>query len=308
MILFETCYNEIFNLTIYHLLKSESKKGIDNIIEEITPKYLRREQFNKCVATFTKFVEWMNDDYYHHLVPLTKVLLYQFLNRSCMQSALVDLKKNKFFQSKLKIVTANYILKEEDINKNLYDVKWYINNLFVDKYIIDIISLEDPKELKIYLKNKSIDISVYSEILPLEIQKSLKKDIYLYQNVKELINFIQEKINFGNLTQLFWFDNLPKSESKIQEVLVCLFNAYFHSTDIDINRETLIGNGKIDFKFYRHYDDKVLIEIKKANRNNLELGYEKQLLEYMNACKFNYGYLDLCQVFRHIFSNNSYRI
>ena len=80
------------------------------------------------------------------------------------------------------------------------------------------------------------------------------------------------------------------SELEIQEVLICLFNAYFYKIDIDINRETVIGNGKIDFKFYRHQDEMILFEIKKASNKNLKFGYEEQLTDYMKACRCQYAY------------------
>ena len=40
MILFETKYNKVFNLTINYLLKKEKTKDIGDIIETIAPKHL----------------------------------------------------------------------------------------------------------------------------------------------------------------------------------------------------------------------------------------------------------------------------
>lgn len=290
MILFETKYNKVFNLTINYLLKKEKTKDIGDIIETIAPKHLRREQFTKCVNTFSKFIEWTEDKYYHHLDNLSKVLLYKYLTKEGIQETLNNLKKNKNYQLKLKTVIEEYIIDKEVISKNMYNINWYINNLFIDKHIITISNYKTQEELKKYIK-KFPDISInYWDILPLKIQKNLNCDINLYQSINILLDFIQENINYGSLTNLFWNNENSKNEKEIQEVLICLFNAYFYNNDIDINRETIIGSGKIDFKFYKYQDEKIIFEIKKANNQNLKFGYEKQLIDYMDSCNCHHAY------------------
>ena len=172
----------------------------------------------------------------------------------------------------------------------MYNINWYINNLFIDKHIITISNYKNQEELKKYIK-KFPDISInYWDILPLKIQETLNCDINLYQSINILLDFIQENINYGSLTNLFWNNENPKNEKEIQEVLICLFNAYFYNNDIDINRETIIGSGKIDFKFYKYQDEKIIFEIKKANNQNLKFGYEKQLIDYMDSCNCHHAY------------------
>ena len=290
MILFETKYNKVFNLTINYLLKKEKTKDIGDIIEEIAPKYLRREQFKKCVDTFSKFIEWTEDKYYHHLDNLSKVLLYKYLTKEGIQETLNNLKKTKNYQLKLKTVMDEYIIDKKIISKNIYNINWYINNLFIDKHIITIANYKNEDELKKYIKNFSDISSNYWDILPLKIKETLNCDINLYQSIALLLDFIKENINYGSLNYLFWNNENPKNEKEIQEVLICLFNAYFYNNDIDINRETIIGSGKIDFKFYRYQDEKIIFEIKKANNKNLKFGYEKQLIDYMYSCNCHHAY------------------
>ena len=62
---------------------------------------------------------------------------------------------------------------------------------------------------------------------------------------------MQEQIDKGDLANLFWVNESPASEREIQETLQCFIDAYFYKEEIDINRESQYGNGKIDFKFYK---------------------------------------------------------
>ena len=74
-------------------------------------------------------------------------------------------------------------------------------------------------------------------------------------------------------------------------------DAYFYNQEIDITREALLGNGQVDFKLYQNNkeDEKILIEIKKANNPKLKKGYEKQLTDYMLSSKYkNAFYLIAC--------------
>lgn len=89
----------------------------------------------------------------------------------------------------------------------------------------------------------------------------------------------------------------PVNEEKIQIILENLMDAYFYNQEIDITREALLGTGQVDFKLYRNYceDEKILIEIKKANNPHLKQEYEKQLTEYMLSSKYkNSFYLIAC--------------
>ena len=66
---------------------------------------------------------------------------------------------------------------------------------------------------------------------------------------------------------------------------------------IEITREALVGNGRVDFKLYKadHEDEKVLIEIKRGSSSYLRKGYEKQLTDYMLSTNYkNAFYLIAC--------------
>lgn len=58
MIIFYTRHQEFFNYIIHSFLETEVFNGetdVGDIIEEILPKYLYREQYRKCAKTLEQF-------------------------------------------------------------------------------------------------------------------------------------------------------------------------------------------------------------------------------------------------------------
>jgi hypothetical protein len=70
VILFATNHQGAYNCMLHHFLKVEVFNGeidVGDIIEEILPKYLYREQYHKCVKTFEELYYWTGDKFYHEL-------------------------------------------------------------------------------------------------------------------------------------------------------------------------------------------------------------------------------------------------
>lgn len=112
-----------------------------------------------------------------------------------------------------------------------------------------------------------------------------------------MLGFIENRIKYGNLYKLFWENDHPVKEERIQLVLENIMDSYFYNQDVEISREVLLGTGKVDFKLYKnnHEDEKILIEIKRANSSYLKKGYEKQLTSYMLSAQYkNAFYLIAC--------------
>lgn len=82
-------------------------------------------------------------------------------------------------------------------------------------------------------------------------------------------------------------------------------DAYFVGKEVDISREVLVKNGQVDFKLFRsnQKDEKILIEVKKANSSYLKAGYENQLCDYIrySGCR-NAFYLIIC------FTDNEFKL
>ena len=151
-----------------------------------------------------------------------------------------------------------------------------------------------------------INLDYYFEILPIDIQKQYKsKHITLTGEVSELFSYMQQRINSGSLAELFWEQGKPVAEKKIHIIIENIMHAYFIGKEVDISREVLIKNGRVDFKLFRsnRKDEKILIEVKKASSSYLKAGYERQLCDYIeySECK-NAFYLIVC------FTDNDYKI
>lgn len=116
---------------------------------------------------------------------------------------------------------------------------------------------------------------------------------------------MQQRINSGSLSEVFWENDNPVNEKKIHVILENLMDAYFIGKGVDISREVLIKNGQVDFKLFRsdNKEEKILIEVKKASSSYLKAGYENQLCDYIrySGCK-NAFYLIIC------FTDKEYKI
>lgn len=294
MILFETKYIEIKNIAIHYLLKYSFNEtdDINDLVDNIVPKYLRREQFDKCKQTFINLLNWTSDKYYHRLDSLSKIVLYYFLKEN---NNIDKLRYFKKFQNEITKKIEKHQLEKDDILENLYNINWYLEIFANEFLIVNIEALYKNKQLKNYLQENSGLAQIYLDILPKSIQDEFKTTDNLYQRIEKLLEYLQENIINGSLTSLFWNKSGPLKEEKIQDVLKCIMDAYFYKVDVDINREVLYGTGKIDFKFYKNLEEIIIMELKKANSSHLKSGFEVQLVKYMKAthCKRAY-YIILC--------------
>lgn len=174
----------------------------------------------------------------------------------------------------------------EDCEEKFYQLFWYEDDLFTDTdfTLIDGLYNLELSGQRDLIKMMGINLDYYYELLPLDIQKQYETShITLSGEVSEFLHYIGNRMNHGNLYKLFWENELPVNESRVQLILENIMDAYFYQKNIDITREALLGNGKVDFKFYRNSNtpETVLIEVKLAKATNLKRGYEKQLTEYM---------------------------
>lgn len=184
----------------------------------------------------------------------------------------------------------------KDLEYMYYDINSYADNLFIDMdfLFLDLICNNHKMGSTLIEDKLGINLDYYFEILPLDIQKT---HITLSGEIWPLLDYIESRIHNGNLNQLFWVDNRPVNEERIHLILENIMDAYFHNKDIEITREALVGNGKVDFSLLKNDNEKekILIEVKRANSSYLKKGYKNQLTNYMYAsnCK-NAFYLIAC--------------
>ena len=130
-----------------------------------------------------------------------------------------------------------------------------------------------------------IDVDYYFEILPLDIQEEYRRKnksncITLFYEVGELFHYLDDRARHKELYKLFWENERPVSEPRIQLILGCIIDAFFH------------------FLFHRNAetDEKVLVEVKCASSiAYLRHGFEKQLVAYLLSSKYRHAfYLIAC--------------
>lgn len=221
------------------------------------------------------------------------------LIKTIAQQEYNDAKERAATASSFDLETEDVLSLEEYCNF-YYDVFCYPDLLFTDldfKLIPTLYNRRFYGDISLE-KYMGINIDFYFDILPLDIQKQYQTGhITLTQEVSTLLEYIESKVRHGNLYKLFWENGKPVKEDRIQLIIENIMDAYFYNQEIDITREALLGNGQVDFKLYKNNkeDEKILIEIKKANNPKLKKGYEKQLTDYMLSSKYkNAFYLIAC--------------
>ena len=285
---------------------------IGDMIEDYMPKYLFREQYQKCLEVFKDLYAWTSDEFWHELTAFHEVALYYFLME--MQNLKNDMKedfKKVFYDKELIDTIQKYVeidKKEMDDDDFPIDILegYYYNPSYICEDIyddIDFIELpylynEQKANMPIIAKTMGINLDYYFEILPIDIQKQFKSNhITLTGEISELFSYLQQRINSGSLAELFWENKQPVTEKKIHVIIENIMDAYFIGKEVDISREVLVKNGQVDFKLFRRNkkDEKILIEVKKASSSYLKAGYENQLCDYIrySGCK-NAFYLIIC--------------
>ena len=315
MIDFNNSRSIIYGKIIHNYLEAElfgdSDIDVGDMIEYYFPKYLYREQYQKCISVFEDLYEWTVDPFWHSLTAFHEVALYHFLIE--MKQLYEDIGANfkKIYYDKNIIKQIQEYTKQDleemgnefnikDLEAHYYDPDFICGDVFEDIDFIQLPTLynEQKANMPVMAQLLGINLDYYFEILPLDIQKKYKSNhITLTGEVGELFSYLQQRINSGSLSELFWENGKPVNEKKIHTIIENMMNAYFIGKGIDISRETLIKNGQVDFKLFRSNEknEKVLIEIKKASSSYLKAGYENRLCDYIqySGCK-NAFYLIIC--------------
>ncbi|RAU91845.1 hypothetical protein [Paenibacillus sp. YN15] len=314
MLLFNTNHLKVYNYIIHHFLEMEIFNGNEYInigdkLEEMLPKYLFREQYHRCIKIFEELFKWTEDEFYHSMSAFHELALYNFIDYLANIREDMEEFDNIYFND-----TCHSLIGEasqsdfneyndisfEEYKDNYYNIFCYSDFLFEDTDFLLIPKLYNSRKLDNtnLEEHLGINIDFYYDILPLDVQNEYKSGhITLTGEVSGMLNYIEHRLSFGNLYKLFWENNTPVLEERIQLILENIMDAYFYNQEIDITREALLGNGKVDFKLYRSKkeDEKVLIEIKRASSSYLKKGYEKQLTDYMLSTNYkNAFYLIAC--------------
>lgn len=320
MICFNTFRNKLYNKIIHNYLDIEIFGDLDvdvgERIEDYLPKYLYREQYFKCIEVYRDLYEWSGDEFNHDLTAFHEVALYHFLME--MENVKEDL-EDRFYEiyydEDMKKEIEKYAIEDkkeleysdkneeysmEELEENFYSPNSICVAIYKDldfDYLAHLYN-EQKANFPILAQSMGINLDYYFEILPMDIQKQYKsKHITLTGEIFEFWAYLQQRINNGSLSDLFWENEKSINEKKIHVILENMMDAYFLGKGVDISREVKIKNGQVDFKLFRsdNKGEKILIEVKKASSSYLKAGYEKQLCDYIrySDCK-NAFYLIVC--------------
>ena len=297
---------------IHHFLKIEIFNGdvdVGDMVEQLYPQYLYREQYCKCIKVLEELYQWTEDSFYHQMSAFHELALYKFIEY------MSNIQEDNLMANEILFDEKSHCFIEEASKKDLelsdgttldeckefyYNIGNYPDSLFEDTNFLMLQAIyKDQKfEKGLLVKQLGINIDYYFDLLPMDIQALYKtKHITLTEEVASLLRYIQHRIHHGNLYQLFWCNDEPVNEKRIQLILENIMDAYFFNQKVEITREALVGNGKVDFKLYKNSDEeeKVLIEIKRASSSYLKKGYEKQLTDYLYSSEYkNAFYVIAC--------------
>jgi hypothetical protein len=92
--------------------------------------------------------------------------------------------------------------------------------------------------------------------------------------------------------RLLWDDNgEEKHEEAAQLVFFGLARVYCRANGVEVDRETEMGRGPVDFKFSNGFAQRALLEVKKLHNGRFWDGLETQLPTYCNADSCGRGWL-----------------
>lgn len=322
MISFNTNKDKIYNKIIHKYLERElfgnPMIDVGDRIENYFPKYLYREQYQRCFEVFEDLYEWTSDFFKHELTAFYEVGLYYFLcEMNNLKNDCQGHFKTIFYDKELQQEIKNYCKEEiKELNDDFtlleleefyYNPSYICDDIFDDVDFLEISYLynEQEENLPIIAETLGINLDYYFEILPRDIQRKYQsQNITLTGEVNEFFNYLQKRIDYASLNELFWELEKPVKEKRIHTILENIMHAYFLGKSVDISREVLIKNGQVDFKLFRNHQkgEKVLIEVKKASSSYLKAGYEHQLIDYIKYSDcHNAFYLIIC------FTDNEYK-
>lgn len=125
----------------------------------------------------------------------------------------------------------------------------------------------------------------YTQKFPLNLKSLSTRNLgAVFNVVRTIVEQFRHLIeNKGLNKELYRSKNSPRHESTAQRLFFAIAYAYCRANNIDVSPEIDTGNGKIDFKFSRGFNNRVLVEIKLSTNPNVVSGYQTQLEVYKAA-------------------------
>jgi len=113
----------------------------------------------------------------------------------------------------------------------------------------------------------------------------------VYAVVDAIIKQVKQLIENNYMWKIFNRRGRTPDEIDWQYYFFSVADTYIKASgvDVDINRETNVGIGNVDFKFSCGANGKTIVEVKRSENKDLLHGYVTQLPSYMRAESASYG-------------------
>jgi hypothetical protein len=125
----------------------------------------------------------------------------------------------------------------------------------------------------------------YTQEFPLNLKNLSTSNLDdVFNVVKKIVEQFRHMIEYNGLNkELYRSKDHARHESTAQRLFFAIAYSYCRANNIDVSPEIDTGNGKIDFKFSRGFNKRVLVEIKLSKNTNVVGGYKTQLEVYKAA-------------------------
>ena len=116
---------------------------------------------------------------------------------------------------------------------------------------------------------------------PLELPKPTEQNVM--DVVMRICQHYKHLIEVRRLSSILYNGDVPQDEDFVQKYFYSIALSYCEYSNIDLNRESDVGCGRLDFKFSSGAHKKVIIEVKLSSNSQLIHGLTTQLPWYMEA-------------------------
>lgn len=135
-----------------------------------------------------------------------------------------------------------------------------------------------------------------------DITLSFPLDLVAQSKPIDIVNAICDKYqdlieNNGLWKDFHNNDDKHKNEAFAQRLFFAIAHSYCEANDLDISPECDSGNGPVDFKFGKGFNDKINVEMKLSTNTKLLHGYKSQLEIYNKAEKTNQSKFVIVQLY-----------
>lgn len=105
-----------------------------------------------------------------------------------------------------------------------------------------------------------------------------------------LIVRFRDFVELTDSYNLLWNGPAPKDERAVQQLAYLVFNAECRAQGIDMVRESLAGDGPVDFRFSKGWGARALVEVKLLKSAKIYHGASRQLPRYMRSEGIDCGF------------------